>query len=207
MENRTNDEIRQIVREKYGGIAKGCGFSSELDGERSCCGSLQDTLQQRAVDLGYSKEEASQIPEGANLGLGCGNPIVLASLKQGEIVLDLGAGAGFDCCLAASRVGDSGKVIMAIKEAGFQDVEIMRETAFPMEFMTNDPTVKDLVEHFKDTAGKSSRGGRIDQEHKGLWREAYVHIDHHGAGALFGLCTPAPFDRRPFTPGTGTGIS
>jgi SAM-dependent methyltransferase len=61
--------------------------------------------------IGYSDEELKSIPEGANLGLGCGNPIALASLKKGETVLDLGAGAGFDCFLAANQVGDTGKVI------------------------------------------------------------------------------------------------
>jgi SAM-dependent methyltransferase len=61
--------------------------------------------------IGYSDEELKSIPDGANLGLGCGNPIALASLKEGETVLDLGAGAGFDCFLAANQVGENGKVI------------------------------------------------------------------------------------------------
>jgi ubiquinone/menaquinone biosynthesis C-methylase UbiE len=61
--------------------------------------------------IGYSEEEMSAVPEGANLGLGCGNPIALASLKEGEKVLDLGSGAGFDCFLAAKKVGKQGKVI------------------------------------------------------------------------------------------------
>jgi SAM-dependent methyltransferase len=62
-------------------------------------------------NIGYTEEELEAVPEGANLGLGCGNPVALASLKEGEIVLDLGAGAGFDCFLAASKVGDRGRVI------------------------------------------------------------------------------------------------
>jgi arsenite methyltransferase len=61
--------------------------------------------------IGYSTDDIQTAPEGANLGLGCGNPIALASLKEGETVLDLGAGAGFDCFLAAKRVGESGRVI------------------------------------------------------------------------------------------------
>jgi ubiquinone/menaquinone biosynthesis C-methylase UbiE len=61
--------------------------------------------------IGYSEEDINSVPEGANLGLGCGNPVALASLKEGETVLDLGSGAGFDCFLAASRVGKNGKVI------------------------------------------------------------------------------------------------
>jgi ubiquinone/menaquinone biosynthesis C-methylase UbiE len=61
--------------------------------------------------MGYSEEEMKSVPEGANLGLGCGNPIALASLKEGETILDLGSGAGFDCFLAANKVGKNGKVI------------------------------------------------------------------------------------------------
>ena len=61
--------------------------------------------------MGYSKEEMDKVPEGSNLGLGCGNPVALASIKKGEIILDLGSGAGFDCFLAADKVGPEGKVI------------------------------------------------------------------------------------------------
>ena len=61
--------------------------------------------------IGYSKEDMSQVPEGANLGLGCGNPVALASLQEGQTVLDLGSGAGFDCFLAAKSVGEKGRVI------------------------------------------------------------------------------------------------
>jgi SAM-dependent methyltransferase len=61
--------------------------------------------------IGYSEAEIASVPEGSNLGLGCGNPVALASLKEGEVVLDLGSGPGFDCFLAAGRVGKSGRVI------------------------------------------------------------------------------------------------
>jgi len=106
-----DEEIRKAVREGYGKIAVqgtdgriaanncGCGCS---------CGSVPDTLSKA---MGYSDEELTVAPEGANLGLGCGNPTALASLKEGEVVLDLGSGAGFDCFLAAEKVGESGKVI------------------------------------------------------------------------------------------------
>ena len=104
-----DEEIRKVVRESYGKIAlqetnsccptSGCGCG---------CGSTQNTVS-RAI--GYSDKELSAVPEGANLGLGCGNPTALASLKEGEVVLDLGSGAGLDCFLAADKVGENGKVI------------------------------------------------------------------------------------------------
>ena len=102
------EEIRKTVREGYGKIAK--QDSSCCASEKSCCGST-NSAQNIGRKIGYSEEELKAVPEGANLGLGCGNPIALASLKEGEVVLDLGSGAGFDCFLAANQVGKAGKVI------------------------------------------------------------------------------------------------
>lgn len=102
------DEIKQVVREKYGNIA--IQQSSCCGPAVSCCGGGDiNTLISKSI--GYSDEELNAVPDGANLGLGCGNPIAVASLKPGEIVLDLGSGAGFDCFLAAQKVGATGKVL------------------------------------------------------------------------------------------------
>jgi arsenite methyltransferase len=101
-------EIKKAVREGYANIAK--GESSCCSPARSCCGNL-NVVENISKNIGYSEEEMKMVPEGANLGLGCGNPIALASLKEGDIVLDLGSGAGFDCFLAANAVGKEGKVI------------------------------------------------------------------------------------------------
>jgi arsenite methyltransferase len=102
------EKIKEKVREGYGRVALEnrpcCGTSS------SCCGSAA-SKQSIGEMIGYSKEEMSQVPEGANLGLGCGNPVALASLREGQTVLDLGSGAGFDCFLAAKAVGEKGRVI------------------------------------------------------------------------------------------------
>ena len=102
------NNIKKIVREKYGSIAREgqscCGSKS------SCCGTPK-VLEDTGKKIGYSEEEMNAVPDGANLGLGCGNPVALASLKEGEIVLDLGAGAGFDCFLAAQKVGETGRII------------------------------------------------------------------------------------------------
>jgi len=103
-----NQEIKKEVRAVYGNIARqssSCCGSKSLP-ERSCCGP-----DAKSQSIGYSPEDLKSVPDGANLGLGCGNPVALASLKEGETVLDLGSGAGFDCFLAANIVGDTGKVI------------------------------------------------------------------------------------------------
>ncbi|MBK6742976.1 MAG: arsenite methyltransferase [Hydrogenophilales bacterium] len=104
-----HDEVRQGVRDAYGAIARadnacGCG--------PSCCApSDQSVAELLSRGIGYSADEIAAAPEGANLGLGCGNPQAIAALKSGETVLDLGSGAGFDAFLAARQVGLSGRVI------------------------------------------------------------------------------------------------
>lgn len=100
--------IKEIVKKGYAKIAK--QESSCCGPANSCCGS-HDTSETISRKIGYSEEEIKAAPEGANLGLGCGNPLAHASLKEGETVLDLGSGAGFDCFLAAHRVGKNGRVI------------------------------------------------------------------------------------------------
>jgi len=100
--------IKEIVKKGYARIAK--QESSCCSPANSCCGS-PDTSETISRKIGYSEEEIKAAPEGANLGLGCGNPLAHASLKEGETVLDLGSGAGFDCFLAAHRVGKNGRVI------------------------------------------------------------------------------------------------
>ena len=103
-----NKQIKEVVREGYAKIAK--QDSSCCAPVSSCCGST-DLAQDISKQIGYTDEELGVVPEGANLGLGCGNPVALASLRQGETVLDLGSGAGFDCFLAAEKVGEKGRVI------------------------------------------------------------------------------------------------
>jgi len=101
-------EIKKIVKDAYSKIAK--QDSSCCAPVNSCCGKT-DLAQNISKKIGYTNEELQMVPENANLGLGCGNPLALASLKQGETVLDLGSGAGLDCFLAAQKVGQNGKVI------------------------------------------------------------------------------------------------
>lgn len=101
-------EIKKVVREGYATIAK--GESACCRPASSCCGDLT-VVEDISKSIGYTEEEMRMVPEGANLGLGCGNPVAIAALKRGETVLDLGSGAGFDCFLAANAVGKDGKVI------------------------------------------------------------------------------------------------
>ncbi|MGA2402010.1 MAG: arsenite methyltransferase [Syntrophobacteraceae bacterium] len=128
------DQIKEIVKSRYARVALEsipcCGT------KRSCCGSPGGSAEDIGKKVGYDDKELSAVPEGSNLGLGCGNPVALASLKEGDVVLDLGSGAGFDAFLAAARVGKSGKVIgvdMTLEmiekartnaeKGGFQNVE------------------------------------------------------------------------------------
>ena len=109
MKDVKNDEVRKAVRKTYGKIAEtgaaGCGCDC------GCGPGRNTTAEDLSVSVGYSTEDVSTVPEGANLGLGCGNPQAMASLRQGETVLDLGSGGGFDCFLAAKAVGETGHVI------------------------------------------------------------------------------------------------
>ncbi|MDH5687785.1 MAG: arsenite methyltransferase [Candidatus Bathyarchaeota archaeon] len=100
-------EIKKVVMKGYAKIAEEAGSCCCVP---SCCAST-DLAHEISRKIGYSEEELESVPDGADLGLGCGNPIALASLKEGETVLDLGSGVGLDCFLAANRVGKNGKVI------------------------------------------------------------------------------------------------
>jgi arsenite methyltransferase len=107
------ESVREQVRAGYGEKAResksagsGCGCAPS-----SCCGSATTTVNELARSIGYTEAELAGLPEGANMGLSCGNPTALASLKPGEVVVDLGSGGGFDVFIAGPRVGKTGRVI------------------------------------------------------------------------------------------------
>ncbi len=122
-----NEKIRESVRQTYGKVAKKGKYVQEQINHPSCCGTPKKPVvgqqtgcgcgskefdpEQMSAYLGYSKEDLNAVPEGSNLGLGCGNPKTIASIKKGEIVIDLGSGGGFDCFLAARETGENGRVI------------------------------------------------------------------------------------------------
>ena len=104
-----SEAVRQKVREGYGKIA-GSGGSC-CGPAPTCCGSGPVASENLAKHIGYSAEELAALPEGANMGLSCGNPNALAALQAGEVVLDLGAGGGFDVFIAGRKVGPTGRAI------------------------------------------------------------------------------------------------
>ena len=118
-------DIRSVVREKYGEIAKG---SSTCGCGPSCCGGGEGEAGRKIGEfIGYSAQDLAEIPAGANLGLGCGNPLAHAAVKAGDVILDLGSGAGMDAFLAAHEVGPTGRVIGVDMTA--EMVERARENA------------------------------------------------------------------------------
>jgi arsenite methyltransferase len=106
-----SDDIKELIRARYGSIATSETASCCAPASACCAPSPSSALADKARDMGYSEDEVAAIPEGANLGLGCGNPQAIAAMCPGETAVDLGSGAGFDCFLAARQVGDTGRVI------------------------------------------------------------------------------------------------
>jgi SAM-dependent methyltransferase len=113
MHQKDNDRIRNSVRDSYTEVAQASNNGNSCGVESSCCGVSDDSKINTLIStrLGYSAEDLARVPEGADMGLGCGNPKAIAALKPGEVVLDLGSGGGFDAFLAAQEVGATGKVI------------------------------------------------------------------------------------------------
>jgi arsenite methyltransferase len=111
MKEINSDIIRQLVKDRYAKAAEGSPCGCQPAPGSSCCGSSATASSSLGKIMGYSEKDLSSVVDGANLGLGCGNPTAIGKLKPGEIVLDLGSGAGFDCFLAAKQVGEQGSVI------------------------------------------------------------------------------------------------
>lgn len=108
-----HDDHRQSVREAYAKVAQAENTGDCCGNESSCCGVSDDAAINTLIStrLGYTADDLAKVPSGADMGLGCGNPRAIASLQAGEVVVDLGAGGGFDCFLAAHEVGDQGWII------------------------------------------------------------------------------------------------
>jgi SAM-dependent methyltransferase len=109
MKNISKNKIREVVLTNYKEVALKNDFDES--NKSNCCNTSEDELAKTSKALGYSDKEFKDVPKGSNMGIGCGNPQSIASLKKGETVLDLGSGGGFDCFLASKNVGETGKVI------------------------------------------------------------------------------------------------
>ncbi|MBI3195041.1 MAG: arsenite methyltransferase [Ignavibacteriae bacterium] len=120
MDTLKSEKIKQAVRERYSAIATGklsscCGENAQpvVQAKSPCCSTKEedDSVFKYTKSIGYSAEEIQNVPGESNMALGCGNPTAIAQLRQGEVVLDLGSGGGFDCFLSAQQVGEPGRVI------------------------------------------------------------------------------------------------
>ena len=113
MDHKQADDIRQNVRDSYTQVAEASNNDDCCGVEASCCGVSSDAQINAVIStrMGYSESDLKNVPEGADMGLGCGNPRAIASIKSGETVLDLGSGGGFDCFLAAQELKKTGRVI------------------------------------------------------------------------------------------------
>ena len=173
-----DSEVKEIVKNFYGQVAtRGGGCSC------SCSCQNQDTNEQIAKSIGYSDEEIKKVGE-ANLGLGCGNPVALAHIKEGDVVVDLGSGAGLDCFLASEKVGSSGKVIgidmteemiemarSAAENQGYKNIEFRLGDIenLPIEDSSADVIISNCVVNlapdklkvFKESYRVLKSGGRI----------------------------------------------
>ncbi len=215
-ESRNEEAIRREVQKHYEEVAKKgkpcCGDTTAQ--VSPCCGDAASGVGASVEKRGYTEEELSAIPQGANLGLGCGNPVALASLKEGELVLDLGAGAGVDVFLASKAVGDRGKVIgvdmteeMVSKarenaqKGGFKNVEFRLGNIeeLPLESSSVDVVISncvinlspDKVRVFREAHRVLRPGGRLmvsdivlEQELPGWLRESMEAYVGCLAGAL-----------------------
>ena len=155
MDQKKADDIRQNVRASYSQVAEASNSGDCCGETSSCCGVSSDDAINTLVStrLGYSEADLAAVPKGADMGLGCGNPRAIASIKLGETIVDLGSGGGFDCFLAAAETGEQGRVIgvdmtptMISKARDNADRGKYNHVEFRLGEIENLPVANDIVD-------------------------------------------------------------